>query len=102
MFTVIFMFSYCLPDRPYNGQATAIMIFFRLLHERVSENNCCCAVIAIALLFVCFYNSAYAQQKELLVATKEAPPFSMKSDDGSWSGISITLWRDIAGELDLK
>ena len=78
------------------------MTFFRLFQKRVSGNLYSCAVISFALLFVCFYNSAYAQQKELVVATKEAPPFSMKSDDGNWSGISIALWRAIAGELDLK
>ncbi|KPJ99873.1 MAG: hypothetical protein AMK71_08990 [Nitrospira bacterium SG8_35_4] len=78
------------------------MILFRLFHEHVSGKNCSRAVIAIALLFLSVQNSAYAQQKELVVATKEAPPFSMKSDNGSWSGISITLWKEIAEELDLK
>jgi ABC-type amino acid transport substrate-binding protein len=40
--------------------------------------------------------------KELVVGTKIAPPFSMKNDDGTWSGISIELWRRIADELDLS
>lgn len=58
-------------------------------------------MIVFALLCLCFHHSAYAQQKTLLVATKEAPPFSMKTGDGIWSGISIALWKEIAGELDL-
>ncbi len=58
-------------------------------------------LIALALLVLCLHNSAYAQQKKLLVATKEAPPFSMKTGDGSWSGISIALWKEIAVELDI-
>lgn len=37
-------------------------------------------------------------QKELVVGTKEAPPFAMKLVDGNWSGISIDLWRRIAEE----
>ncbi|WP_454624927.1 hypothetical protein [Bradyrhizobium cenepequi] len=37
-----------------------------------------------------------APDKELVVATKEAPPFAMKQPDGSWGGISIELWRRIA------
>jgi polar amino acid transport system substrate-binding protein len=34
----------------------------------------------------------------LVVGTKEAPPFAMKAADGTWSGLSIELWRDIARE----
>ncbi|NQU12041.1 transporter substrate-binding domain-containing protein, partial [bacterium] len=35
----------------------------------------------------------------LVVATKEAPPFAMKSTDGEWVGIAIDLWRGIAADL---
>ena len=38
----------------------------------------------------------------LIVGTKEAPPFAMKERDGSWTGISIDLWRRIADELHLR
>lgn len=38
----------------------------------------------------------------LRVGTKDAPPFSMKGEDGSWSGIAIEMWRDIANDLGLK
>lgn len=40
--------------------------------------------------------------KKLIVGTKEAPPFAMKSKDGEWTGISIDLWREIASELKLQ
>jgi polar amino acid transport system substrate-binding protein len=40
--------------------------------------------------------------KELVIATKEAPPFAMKQQDGSWRGISIDLWRRIADRLHLR
>lgn len=36
--------------------------------------------------------------RELIVGTKEAPPFAMKKADGAWEGISIELWRRIADE----
>ena len=39
--------------------------------------------------------------RKLIVGTKEAPPFAMKTPDGDWTGISIDLWRWIAGELNL-
>ena len=47
-------------------------------------------------------DSAISVQHELVVGTKEAPPFAMKSADGNWSGISIDLWRRIAGENKLR
>jgi ABC-type amino acid transport substrate-binding protein len=39
--------------------------------------------------------------RKLIVGTKEAPPFAMKSSDGVWTGISIDLWRQIASDLNL-
>jgi len=40
--------------------------------------------------------------KELVVATKESPPFMMKHPDGTLHGISISLWRRIADRLHLR
>ena len=40
--------------------------------------------------------------KVLVIGTKEVPPFAMKREDGSWEGISIDLWREIAGRLHLR
>jgi polar amino acid transport system substrate-binding protein len=40
--------------------------------------------------------------KELIVATKIAPPFVMKRADGSLYGISIDLWRRIADRLHVN
>jgi polar amino acid transport system substrate-binding protein len=40
--------------------------------------------------------------RELVVGTKEAPPFAIKNDKGEWSGVSIDLWRKIADQLKLK
>jgi polar amino acid transport system substrate-binding protein len=39
--------------------------------------------------------------RELVIGTKEAPPFSMKAPDGTWQGISIELWRRVARDNDL-
>ena len=41
-------------------------------------------------------------ERKLIVGTKESPPFSMKSGSGEWEGISIELWRQIAGELNIS
>ncbi len=35
----------------------------------------------------------------LVVGTKATPPFSMKSPDGTWTGISFDLWRNIEADL---
>lgn len=61
---------------------------------------------AFALAMILAVNPCAAGEKAphgrtLVVGTKEAPPFSMKTEDGAWTGISIDLWREIAAELDL-
>ncbi len=40
--------------------------------------------------------------RELVVGTKQVPPFAMKDDKGTWTGISIDLWNRIAAELGTK
>jgi polar amino acid transport system substrate-binding protein len=40
--------------------------------------------------------------RELIVGTKEAPPFAMKDQDGAWTGIAIDLWREVAQKLGLE
>src|ERR1700686_2843119 len=47
-------------------------------------------------------DAAAAPQRELVIGTKEAAPFAMKSADGSWSAISIGVWRRIADQLHLR
>jgi len=39
---------------------------------------------------------------EVVVGTKQAPPFAIKAQDGTWTGISIDLWTRIAGKLGLR
>src|SRR5580700_9246599 len=45
--------------------------------------------------------AAAPTERELIVGTKQAPPFAMKAADGTWQGISIDLWRHVADELHL-
>ncbi len=40
--------------------------------------------------------------REIVVATRVAPPFAMKDQDGAWEGISIDLWRHVAERLHLQ
>ena len=39
--------------------------------------------------------------RSLVVALAESPPFVIKENDGTWSGLSVDLWRDVAARLDL-
>ena len=39
--------------------------------------------------------------QSLVVGTKVAPPFVMKTDDGGWTGLSIELWQAVAEDLGL-
>lgn len=43
--------------------------------------------------------SAAEPRSVLVVGTKVAPPFAMKLEDGTWRGIAIELWEDVAAEL---
>ena len=40
--------------------------------------------------------------RELVVGTRIAPPFSMQTRDGTWEGISIDLWRHLAERQHLR
>ncbi len=42
---------------------------------------------------------AEAAQDRLLVGTREAPPFAMRTGDGLWEGISISLLQELSQEL---
>jgi ABC-type amino acid transport substrate-binding protein len=44
--------------------------------------------------------AAISSARELIIATKDAPPLSMKAPDRAWQGISIELWRRVAREND--
>ncbi len=64
-------------------------------------------LVVLTLVMVLVVNVSAAGEKPppghtLVVGTKEAPPFSMKAEDGAWTGISIDLWREIAAEMDLE
>ena len=65
------------------------------------------SVIAFALLAATpraapDVTSPAAPDRTLVVGTKEAPPFAFKRPDGSWTGISVELWRAIAAELGYR
>ncbi|MCP4582740.1 MAG: transporter substrate-binding domain-containing protein [candidate division Zixibacteria bacterium] len=58
--------------------------------------------ILIGLLFP---GSTLAQSQDsdsLIIGTKHTPPFVIKGEDGSWTGITIDLWTEIARELELN
>ncbi|QDU80524.1 putative ABC transporter extracellular-binding protein YckB precursor [Polystyrenella longa] len=46
--------------------------------------------------------TANGDREILQVGTKQSPPFAIKNPDGSWTGISIELWRHLAHELNLE
>jgi len=53
----------------------------------------------IRVLILCLLFSSPAAAQKLVVGTKPSPPFAMKADDGTWTGISIELWKQLATEL---
>ena len=43
-----------------------------------------------------------AEKKIIRIATRQSPPFSFKDKNGTWKGISIELWQDIARTNNYK
>jgi polar amino acid transport system substrate-binding protein len=74
--------------------------------------RCILLAIALATAFVSIVTAeaqtpnpaavAISPARELVIGTKEAPPFSMKAPDGTWQGISIELLRRVARDHDLR
>ena len=44
-------------------------------------------------------STATATALPLRVAVSEVPPFAIQQADGSWRGISVDLWREVATSL---
>ncbi len=42
------------------------------------------------------------KSETLIIGTREAPPFAMKSPEGGWTGLSVDLWEDVAQQLGLQ
>jgi ABC-type amino acid transport substrate-binding protein len=59
-------------------------------------------VIVRVLGIVTFCVFAFLSFEKLLVAVVDAPPFYMKTTDGSWEGLSIELWQAVAQELGVE
>lgn len=66
------------------------------------------AFVSCALMLCCLAASIgpadaedAAAPQEIVVATKEAPPFAMKAEDGQWTGIAIELWNRIGAKLGM-
>jgi len=62
-------------------------------------------IVSILIMFLPI-SSSFAQDMNdgtiLRIGTKETKPFVIKNADGTYSGISIELWRQIAEELNLN
>jgi ABC-type amino acid transport substrate-binding protein len=56
-------------------------------------------VIAIALLLPGF---ARADDRPLVVGVHDFPPTTIQNADGTWSGICVDAWKQVADSLDLK
>jgi polar amino acid transport system substrate-binding protein len=64
------------------------------------------AWFVLAILLVAGMAPSQAQQPgataspgKLVVGTLRVPPFVLRGDDGTWNGLSIELWNQIAAEL---
>jgi polar amino acid transport system substrate-binding protein len=59
-------------------------------------------VLSLAFLIAVAASPALAQataDRAMTVGTKAAPPFAMQAENGTWTGLGLDLWRDMAKEL---
>jgi len=63
---------------------------------------CCCWLITSNIVLAKGTTSSQPDEPVLRIGTMQAPPFAIKAPDGSWSGISIELWQEIANDLNLS
>lgn len=59
-------------------------------------------VLSSTLPVVSSGQPAPTSRNTLIIGTKEAPPFVIRNEDGTYSGISIDLWDRLAKDLNLK
>lgn len=70
--------------------------------------KCVAHLLAFVSFLICSRASDCCSQqpenltKVLTVGTRHIPPFAIKSDEGTWSGVSIGLWKSIAEDLGVR
>jgi polar amino acid transport system substrate-binding protein len=55
----------------------------------------------LLVVFLSFVGICQAQEQKLRVGIFEKPPFAMKSKDGTWTGIAVSVWDKMAIQLSL-
>ena len=69
-----------------------------------------CLLISLFLVLLLSMQSASALgpevagqpvRQKLIVGVMSTPPYSMKDEDGNWSGITVDLWKEIATAIDV-
>lgn len=73
--------------RPGHRLGWALVLYFMLLGLLPAASGSAAA------------QSAAQPHQRLIVATKEAPPFAMRAENGTWTGISIELWNRVGRKL---
>lgn len=59
-------------------------------------------LFTITLLVLSFSSTAVYSAQQIKVGVFECPPFVIKNDDNTYSGLSMLLWQNIAEQLKLE
>ena len=61
-------------------------------------------ILLVFLFLLITVSTFYSQdsKNQLIVGTKVAEPFVVKSEGGEWSGVAISLWENIAREMNVE
>ncbi len=62
------------------------------------------SVFSSLIIFIIFFSTCAAEnsrERLLVVGVTESPPFSFQ-EDGRWEGLSLEIWRAVAGKMDAR
>jgi len=57
--------------------------------------------IIFYLVGISLFAGGEPPREPLVIGTRVAPPFVLRTEQGTWSGLSVDLWREITSELGL-
>ncbi len=72
---------------PWNVHRMACLLVFGVLSISPSPSWC---------------QQANSTSDRWIVSARHEPPFAIKNQDGSWSGLSVEVWNGVAKELDIE
>ena len=89
-------------DRPQHGTKTIFDLGVRVNHTLIVISALIACVVSPFALAQTNGEASTTSPKTLRIGVKTAPPFVIKSEDGTYSGLAIELWQEIAQQENVQ